>query len=154
MKIQLILDKKGTDVQTIAPDASLVDMVQKMLSRHIGSLLVLNEDGSIHGIVTERDLLRTIARNPDGWNSLHIGDVMSTDVLTADIGDTLEQVMVRMTSNRIRHIPILNEGKLAGVLSMGDIVNAALEQTSFQNELLKRYISNWPDEEEAEPSKH
>ncbi|MEQ8288432.1 MAG: CBS domain-containing protein [Gammaproteobacteria bacterium] len=154
MKIQLILDKKGTDVQTIALDASLVDMVKKMLSKHIGSLLVLNEDGSIHGIVTERDLLRTIARNPDGWNSLHIGDVMSTDVLTADIGDTLEQVMVRMTSNRIRHIPILNEGKLAGVLSMGDIVNAALEQTSFQNELLKRYISNWPDEEEAEPSKH
>lgn len=154
MKIQLILDKKGTDIQTIAVDASLVDMVKKMLSNHIGSLLVLTEDGSIHGIVTERDLLRTIARNPDGWNSLHIGDVMSTDVLTANIGETLEQVMVRMTNNRIRHIPILNEGKLAGVLSMGDIVNAALEQTNFQNELLKRYISNWPDEEEAEPSKH
>lgn len=154
MKIQLILNKKGTDIQTIAVDASLVDMVKKMLSNHIGSLLVLTEDGSIHGIVTERDLLRTIARNPDGWNSLHIGDVMSTDVLTANIGETLEQVMVRMTNNRIRHIPILNEGKLAGVLSMGDIVNAALEQTNFQNELLKRYISNWPDEEEAEPSKH
>lgn len=151
MKIQLILDKKGTDIQTIAVDASLVDMVKKMLSNHIGSLLVLTEDGSIHGIVTERDLLRTIARNPDGWNNLHIGDVMSTDVLTADIGETLEQVMVRMTNNRIRHIPILNQGKLAGVLSMGDIVNAALEQTNFQNELLKRYISNWPDEEEAEP---
>ena len=154
MKIQMILDKKGTDIQTISEDAMLVDMVKKMISKHVGSLLVLNDNGSIHGIVTERDLLRTIARNPDGWNSVQIGEVMSTDVLTAEISETLEQVMVRMTNNRIRHIPILNKGKLAGVLSMGDIVNAALEQTSFQNELLKRYINNWPDEEEADPPKH
>lgn len=154
MKIQMILDKKGTDIQTISGDARLVDMVKKMISKHVGSLLVLNDNGSIHGIVTERDLLRTIARNPDGWNSVRIGEVMSTAVLTAEISETLEQVMVRMTNNRIRHIPILNDGKLAGVLSMGDIVNAALEQTSFQNELLKRYINNWPDDEEAEPSKH
>lgn len=150
----MILDKKGTDIQTISADARLVDMVNIMFSRHIGSLLVLNEDDSILGIVTERDLLRTIAKNPDGWNSVSIGDVMSTDVLTAEISETLEQVMIRMTKNRIRHIPILNEGELAGVLSMGDIVNAALEQTNFQNELLKRYINNWPDDEEVEPPKH
>ena len=62
--------------------------------------------------------------------------------------------MIRMANNRIHHIPILNGGGLAGMLSMGDIVNAALEQTNFQNELLKRYINNWPDEEEVVPSKH
>ena len=85
MKIQMILDKKITDIQTIDVDATLVDMVKKMISRHVGSLLVLHERGDIHGIIKERDLLRTIARNPEGRNSIQIRDAMSTNVLTAEI---------------------------------------------------------------------
>lgn len=154
MKIKTILEKKGTVVHSISADATLADMVKEMLSRHIGSLMVLTEAGGIQGIVTERDFLRNIARHPEHWQRVRIGDVMSTDVFTGEIDETLEQVMTRMTNKRIRHMPILDGDKLAGMLSMGDIINAALERSSFQNELLKRYITNWPEEEEPTPSKH
>ena len=150
MKISTILDKKGRDIYSIAPDGTLKDVVKDMLSLSIGSLLVLKDDGTIAGIITERDFLHNVNKHPGSWETVCVGDVMITDVVTASLEDTLEQVMSVMTKHRVRHMPILDGGKVVGMLSIGDIINASLDETAFQNELLKRYIRNWPEDEEHE----
>ena len=150
MKISIILDKKGRDIYSISPDGTLKDMVRDMLSLSIGSLLVLKDDGALAGIITERDFLHNVNKHPDTWESVRIGDVMITDVVTASLEDTLEQAMSIMTKHRVRHMPVLDSGKVVGMLSIGDIINASLDETTFQNELLKRYIRNWPEDEEHE----
>lgn len=150
MKISSILNEKGNDVYSISPDATLKDVVKEMLALSIGSLLVLSENGSVEGIITERDFLHNVAKYPDKWESVRVGDVMIKEVIVCSIDKTLEQVMAKMTKNRIRHIPIADAGKVVGVLSIGDIINASLDETTFQNKLLKRYIKNWPEEEEGQ----
>ncbi len=150
MKVSTILDKKGNDIYSISPDGTLKDMVKDMLSLSIGSLLVLNEDGSIAGIITERDFLHNVNKHPDTWESVRVGDVMITKVVSAEPDETLEEVMSIMTKHRVRHIPVTEGGKVVGMLSIGDIINASLDETNFQNELLKRYIKNWPEEEEGQ----
>jgi len=150
MKIKAILDKKGNDVYSIAPDATLKDVVKEMLALSIGSLLVLNESGGVDGIFTERDFLHNVAKYSDKWESIRVADVMIKDVVVCSIDKTLEQVMGKMTKNRIRHIPIVDGGKVVGMLSIGDIIYASLDETTFQNELMKRYIKDWPEDEKPE----
>lgn len=151
MKITTILNKKGNNVYNISPDSTLKDVVKEMLALSIGSLLIINESGSVDGIITERDFLHNVAKYPDTWEGVRVGDVMIKDVVVCSIDKTLEEVMAKMTKNRIRHLPIVDGGKIAGMLSIGDIINASLDETTFQNKLLKRYIQNWPEEEEKEP---
>jgi CBS domain-containing protein len=150
MKIKSILEKKGNDVYSISADDTLKDMVKEMLDRSIGSLLVLNDDGSIAGIITERDFLHNVAKNADNWEAVRIGDVMIKKVLTATADETLDAVMSRMTKHRVRHMPVVDSDKVVGVLSIGDIIYASLDETTFQNELMKRYIKDWPEEDKPE----
>lgn len=149
MKIQTILDKKGNDVFSISADGTLRDMVKEMLGRSIGSLLVLNDDGSLAGIITERDFLHNVAKYPDTWETVRIGDVMIKKVLSATADETLDEVMSRMTKQRVRHMPVVESNKVIGILSIGDIIFASLDETTFQNELMKRYIKDWPEADSA-----
>jgi CBS domain-containing protein len=153
MKIELILKKKGNDTYSISADATLKEMAKNMLGQSIGSLLVLKEDGSIDGIITERDFLHNVAKYHETWESVLVGDVMTRKVLTATPDETLDEVMARMTSNRVRHMPIVESDKsdkAVGMLSIGDIIYASLDETTFQNELMKRYIHDWPEGEKPE----
>lgn len=147
MKIKSILEKKGNVVYSISADGTLKDMVKEMLGRSIGSLLVLNDDGSLDGIITERDFLHNVSKNADSWESVRIGDVMIKNVLTASVDETLDEVMSRMTKERVRHMPVVDSGKVVGVLSIGDIIFASLDESNFQNEIMKRYIKDWPEED-------
>ncbi|MFK8068922.1 MAG: CBS domain-containing protein [Gammaproteobacteria bacterium] len=152
MKVSTILNKKGNTIHSISPDATLKNMVKDMLALSVGCLLVLNEDGSIAGIITERDFLHNVAKYPDTWEDVRVGDVMITDVFICSVDKTLEQVMTRMTEHRIRHMPVVDSAKkVIGLLSIGDIVNASLDETTFENKLLKNYIKNWPEEDNSEP---
>ncbi|MEM6998433.1 MAG: CBS domain-containing protein [Pseudomonadota bacterium] len=146
MKIKAILEKKGMNIFSITPDKTLGDMAEEMISRHIGSLLVLNEDGSMAGIITERDFLRNVSKAGKDWAEVIIDDVMTKNLITAELDEDIKQVMAKMSENRIRHIPVINENKVAGLLSVVDIVRALHEETSFQNEIMKRYIKDWPED--------
>ena len=150
MKIKAILEKKGSDVYNISADGTLKDMVKEMLGRSIGSLLVLHDDGSLAGIITERDFLHNVAKNADSWETVRIGDVMIKKVLTATADETLDAVMSRMTKHRVRHMPVVDADKVVGVLSIGDIIFASLDESTFQNELMKRYIKDWPEDGKPE----
>ena len=145
MKISTILKTKGEQVYTISPEATMKDMVNEMLARRAGSLLVVDGDGKTLGIVTERDLLRNLRKLGADWEGLKVDALMSRDVVFGNINDTIDEVMSVMTERRIRHLPVMDGERLAGVLSMGDIIKAALNESTFQNKLLKTYIKNWPD---------
>lgn len=146
MKISTILKSKGADVYTITPENTMKDMVHDMLARRAGSLLVVNGEGKPVGIVTDRDLLRNLRSGGPEWESVKIAEIMSRDIVFCSISDTVDQVMEIMTSRRIRHLPVMDGGQLAGVVSMGDIMKAALDESTFQNKLLRTYIKNWPED--------
>jgi len=140
MKLRDILREKGTEVYTIGPDATLADVVRELVSHNCGSLVVCNE-GEVAGIITERDILRACA---DGLplGDKKVVDVMTTRVFTGKSGDSVEDTMGLLTRHRIRHLPILDDGQLAGLISIGDVVKAEHEHLAVENEYLKSYIQS------------
>ena len=116
----------------------------EMLAKKIGSLLVTDKDGTLVGIISERDFLTIVGEHTKDWEDITVSDVMTKEVITATPEDTLEQVMSLMTEHHIRHIPVMGNDKIVGVLALGDIIDAFLDKSLFQNKLLKRYIKDWP----------
>jgi CBS domain-containing protein len=149
MRLRNVLRHKGTEVVTIAPDRTVHDAIAKMNRHKIGAVVVTDDTGEIQGIVTERDILRMC-----GERCVHLDDpslagkecpilvseIMTTDLVIAVPDDTLDYAMGVMTSNRVRHLPVLDEGRLAGVVSIGDVVKAHLSETEYENRMLKDYI--------------
>ena len=144
VKISTILDNKGSVVYNISPENTLKQMADEMLAKKIGSLLVTDKDGTLVGIISERDFLTIVGEHTKDWEDITVSDVMTKEVVTAAPEDTLEQVMSIMTEHHIRHIPVIGNDKIVGVLALGDIIDALLDKSLFQNKLLKRYIKDWP----------
>ena len=144
VKISTILDNKGSVVHSISPENTLKQMADEMLAKKIGSLLVTNKEDTLVGIISERDFLTIVGEHTKDWEDITVSDVMTKEVITTTAEDTLEQVMSIMTEHHIRHIPVMGNDKIVGVLALGDIINALLDKSLFQNKLLKRYIKDWP----------
>jgi CBS domain-containing protein len=145
MKISTILKTKGNQVHTIESHVPLKGVLRDMLVLRVGSLVVVDGAGKVVGIMTERDLLRNLAKLGAQWENVKVGDVMSRDVILGHPHDTIDDVMALMTERRIRHLPVTDGDTLVGMLSMGDIIKASLTEQAFQNRLLKTYIKNWPE---------
>lgn len=149
MNIEHILKEKGQTFEAVRPDQPLSEAVSVMMAHRIGSVVVC-EDDHLRGIVSERDILRMVDERPDGLAGLKVADVMSTDLVTCDPGDGVDDAMSRMMDNatgrRVRHLPVLDGDRLMGIISIGDVVQALLTEVTFENRLLKNYIKNWPDE--------
>lgn len=139
MKIGDILRTKGREVATIVESQTVLAAARVLVERNIGSLVVTDGQRPV-GIFTERDILRLTAREPGALESIQIGGVMTRDVITADPDDSVASVMDVMTRNRVRHVPILAEGELAGIVSIGDLVNACRESAESENSQLRQYI--------------
>ena len=150
MKTKDILRLKGNDVITIGPDETVQEAIRKLNEYGIGALVVTGEREEISGIITERDILRECdercvflseppQREQTNWPSL-VRDVMKRDLIVGVPDDGLDYVMGIMTKNRIRHLPIMDGKKLAGIISIGDVINAHLKETEFENRMLKDYI--------------
>lgn len=141
MNVASILTGKGDPaVRTIGPEASIRDAIARLVENNIGSLVVI-EDGEPAGIITERDILRCCADRPDRLAEIRVGDVMTRDLIVGEPADELDYVMGIMTRNRIRHLPILDERRLVGMVSIGDVVNVQLRETRYENRHLKGYIA-------------
>ncbi|MGD9880728.1 MAG: CBS domain-containing protein [Reyranella sp.] len=140
MFVSDILSQKGSAVFTVAPAASVAEVCQQLSSRRIGSVLVLGADGSVAGIVSERDLVRALARHGAKALELEARQIMTRDVVTCDPDDSIDAVMKTMTEGRFRHIPVVRHGELLGLVSIGDVVKARLEETQHETEALKAYI--------------
>jgi CBS domain-containing protein len=139
MNLREIVRSKGSNVHTIAPTDMLSDAVRLMVENRCGSLVVAIGDQMV-GIISERDILRTLAEVDAPLNSTPVAARMTSRVITGDPEDDLGKVMGIMTQNRIRHLPVVQGGKLAGVVSIGDIVKAQHEQLTKENHFLMSYI--------------
>ena len=144
MNLHEILRRKGTQVLCICPDATLEDVVQKLVENKIGSLLVCGDDSDkpMEGIVTERDILRTTAATNKPLSEIRVSEVMSVDLIVASPGDSIESVMGLLTEKRIRHLPVVENNQLKGMISIGDVVKAQYDQLALENHYLKSYIQS------------
>ena len=126
MKIQSVLATLGPRVATVRDDRTVSDAIQALSSRNIGALVVTNEAGAPCGIISERDIIRQLARDPSALD-LPISVVMTRDVVYGAPGDDVDSVLRTMTGGHFRHLPVLEEGKLAGMVTTGDLAKARLD---------------------------
>ena len=144
MTLNDILSEKGRAVFSISPDATLDQAVAVLVEHNVGALLVCHEEcgeqRTVAGIISERDLLHAHAQGKIPFGKFHVRDVMTTTLFTGTPEDSVEQVMGVMTSRRIRHLPVLDGGRLVGMISIGDVVKAQIGRLSMENRFLQDYI--------------
>ena len=136
MNVENILVQKGTDVATIAPQASIKRAADWLRAKDIGALVVARDD-TVLGIISERDIVRALAQYGELVASMHVKDIMTHGVITVAPGDDLNRVMRLMTRHRVRHLPVLRNGKLAGIISIGDVVKRWLDDLELETNVLR-----------------
>ncbi|MDZ4851445.1 MAG: CBS domain-containing protein [Pirellulaceae bacterium] len=141
MRVNEILRSKGDSVYQISPTATLAEAVDTLVKFNCGSLLVLNNE-TVLGIITERDILKAIASQRQSLNNLLVRDFMTQDLITGKPDDEVENIMGVMTSRRVRHLPIMEGERLAGLVSIGDVVKAQYDILTVENHYLKVYIQS------------
>jgi CBS domain-containing protein len=142
MYVQSILAGKGDDVATIRPDATVREAVALLNERRVGALVVSTDGRRIDGILSERDVVRSMAAHASDVLDQSVSDLMTKQVTTCAPKDTIEQLMWLMTDQRIRHVPVADEsGGLAGIVSIGDVVKHRLGQLESENQALYEYIT-------------
>ena len=139
MKIQDILLEKGNRCHTIDPESRLSDVAKTLVKHNCGSLLVL-EESRLVGIITERDMLRACAGDARPLEAIRVREKMTGQLVVGRPEDEVEDIMGLMTHHRIRHLPILREEQLVGIISIGDVVKAHHDHLSLENAYLKHYI--------------
>lgn len=142
MIVQDILARKASNaVRTIEPGRTVEEAVAQLVEHNIGSLVVV-EDGRPVGIVTERDILRCCADGMGKSAASTVAEIMTGDLIVGEAGDSIDYVMGIMTTNRIRHLPIVSrQQEILGMVSIGDVVQSQLHETKYENRHLRQYIS-------------
>lgn len=141
MTVARILAGKGRNVATIAPHGTLRDVSKILAAKHIGALVVVDATGKMLGIVSERDVVRSIAEHGEESLDYPVSRVMTTKVVTASEDDSVLEIAQKMSSGRFRHMPVLAGGRLVGIVSTGDAVKYRLEQMQQEQDALKEYIA-------------
>src|SRR5262245_48848933 len=136
MSVESILRQKGTDVATIAPDVSVKRAADWMRAKNIGSLVVTSGD-AVLGLVSEREIVHAFSRYGETATSMLVSEVMRRGVITVSPTETVSHVMNLMTLHRLRHMPVLRDGKLAGIISIGDVVKHRLGDLELENNVLR-----------------
>ena len=136
-----MLSKKGTDVLTVGPDEPISGAVEVLADNNVGALVVSSDGARVDGILSERDVVRHLHADGVGVLDLPVSDVMTVEVKTCDRADTSDQLMARMTASRVRHLPVVEEGALAGIISIGDVVRFRLEELETAASSLREYIT-------------
>lgn len=137
--IRQLLELKGREVFSIAPDASVYDAIHLMATHGVGALLVL-EQGRLAGIISERDYARKVILRGRASKSTFIREIMTSPVITAPSRLTVEEAMAVMTERRVRHLPVVDDGQLSGMISVGDLVKAIIAEQQFVISQLQNYI--------------
>jgi len=140
MFVSDILSQKGGLVYTVTPGTTLAQVSRQLSTRRIGSVLVVDRLDRVAGIVSERDLVHALATDGAAALERDASEVMTRNVQTCDPDDSIDQVMEIMTRGRFRHLPVVRRGELLGLVSIGDVVKARLEEASHETEALRAYI--------------
>jgi CBS domain-containing protein len=141
MAVSHILNVKGRNVYTVRPSDSVESVVKILGEMRIGAIVVTDLHGQIAGIVSERDVVRYIASEGPGVLGKSASSIMTSNVLTCQDGDSEQELMALMTAKRIRHLPVVKDGKLNGMISIGDVVKFRIEEIEREAENMKAYIA-------------
>jgi CBS domain-containing protein len=139
-KVSSVLKHKGHDVLTVGPQQTISSVVKLLAQNRIGALPVINPDGRLIGIISERDIIRGIAEHADRVLALPAERLMTREVKTCCSEDQLVDLMEVMTLQRFRHLPVIEDGALHGIVSIGDVVKQRLEEVQSEAEQLRNYI--------------
>lgn len=141
MTLEQILKDKGADVVTILADIRLRAAASLLDEKRIGSVVATAEDGKLVGVLSERDITRQFARHGVEALAMTVSDAMTRDVITASPSETLDEGLSRMSDRRIRHLPVCEDGKLVGLVSIGDLVKWKIRETEAEANAMKNYIA-------------
>jgi CBS domain-containing protein len=141
MFVKNILDQKGRAVSSVSAHDTLAEAVNQLATKRIGALLVVSNEETLDGILSERDIIKSL--NAFGTNALDrkVETAMTREVMVASEGDSVASIMETMTKGRFRHMPVIEKGMITGMISIGDIVKARLNEMEAESEQLKSYVS-------------
>jgi CBS domain-containing protein len=141
MQVKEVLDSKGHEFWSVAPDTTVEEAVRLMVDKGVGSVLVV-DNGAVTGIVTERDFVRKVALEGKSSPDTPVAEVMTAHVLCTRPDQTIEQAMALMTDKRVRHLPVLDDGEIVGLVSIGDLVKSVISEQQFIIKQLESYINS------------
>ncbi len=141
MLVETILAAKGTTVHTLPATATLSEAVELLNAQNIGAIVITEASGRVRGILSERDIVRRLDRDPVAMLARPVTSAMTSSVLTCTRTTTIADLMERMTTHRVRHMPVVEDGRLAGIVSIGDVVKRKIEETEQEAAALKDYIA-------------
>jgi CBS domain-containing protein len=141
MKVSNLLATKGHEVSTISQERSVTDAIALLKERGIGALVVTGKKAPLVGIFSERDVVRALAASGEKALKLKVSELMSHDVVTCNEATELNELMTTMTERRIRHVPVVDDGQLTGLISIGDVVKARLDELENDKKSLLDYVS-------------
>ncbi len=142
MNVEAILKGKGRAVATVAPEASIADAVALLRKKGIGALVVSRDGSDVAGILSERDIVHALAERGARMLELQVSALMTRHVFTCEPGDKIAELMAQMTERRIRHLPVVEDGKLAGIVSIGDVVKNRVDEVEEEASSLRQFITS------------
>ena len=142
MNVSAILKQKGRDVETVSPDATLMQATSALAKRRIGAIVVVDERRNVQGIISERDIIRVLAQSGAQVLSSPVSSVMTKNVISCGESDTIDQLMSAMTTGRFRHLPVTKDGALVGIVSIGDVVKYHVAEVEMEATAMKDYIAH------------
>jgi CBS domain-containing protein len=141
MRVADLLRTKGSEVATVPPRVSVTGLIEDLARYNVGALVVVDENGTLVGIVSERDVVRRLNERGAELLTAHVAEIMTTQVVTCGPGDGVDNLAAVMTERRIRHMPVVEDGRLVGLVSIGDVVKSRIEQLESDREQLESYIA-------------
>jgi CBS domain-containing protein len=141
MNVETILQNKGSAVATIRPGETVGSAVNALVSRNIGALVASDDGERVDGIISERDIVHALAHHGSGLLALAVAEVMTRPVITCEPTQSVDELMAEMTNRRIRHFPVVRDGRLCGIVSIGDVVKSRLDEIEYEAKSLRSFIA-------------
>ena len=141
MNVETILRKKGRTVATIRPEDTVGAAVDALVSGNIGALVASEDGEAVDGIISERDIVHALAQHGSGLLALTVAEVMTRPAVTCDPSESVGELMAEMTNRRIRHLPVVCNGRLCGIVSIGDVVKNRLDEIEYEARSLRSFIA-------------
>ena len=142
MIVSHILKSKGGDVYTVSKETTITEVSRLLAAKKIGAIVIISKNRSVEGIVSERDIVRGLSNYGAKVLDMPVKDLMTKNVITRGVESQIDELRREMTRSRIRHLPILDDGKLVGLISIGDVVKNRVEELQAEGDMLREYISS------------
>ena len=140
MNVEAILRAKGRHVATVRTDAPVATVVRDLANKGIGALVVSDDGRTVDGIISERDIVQALAAHGASILGMKVGDIMTRKVITCTPEDQVADLMARMTERRFRHLPVIQDGRLSGIVSIGDLVKNRIDEVEYEATELRNFI--------------